>query len=208
MAYCASVPRRIPFAAHGLNFPSVHRHQENVQLSAACRPEEDNLSDFLNSFIKWWFCSVLPRIPKHFYPNFRTNRGPNQYIYPIYLKNKTVFPYRHFLPHGLNCSLQGVEVETSTSTPVWWWDCCKLLMTLPLMTFFNILPAEWRLRHPPSHYHSSTINTLPQHTLIPTSIHVTMASRECCLLLSPDWPFEQVLDLIQSQSISFKHFIL
>lgn len=84
VAYCASAPRRIPFAAHGLNFPSVHRHQENVQLSAACRPEEDNLSDFLSAFIKWWFCSVLPRIPKHFYPNSRTNRGQiNTYIQSI-----------------------------------------------------------------------------------------------------------------------------
>lgn len=79
----------------------------------------------------------------------------------------------------LDCSLQGwgggVEVEASTFTPVWWWDCCKLLMTLPRMTFFNRFPVEWHL-YPPSPttiYHHLT----PTHALIPPSIRVTIAQQ-------------------------------
>lgn len=66
----------------------------------------------------------------------------------------------------------------STSTPVWWWDCCKLLMTLPLMTFLKPLPSWMASLAPPlpsiQHHHQ---HSTPTHTLIPSSIRVTIAQQ-------------------------------
>ena len=92
------------------------------------------------------FWTYMQHVSIHFFPS----------IWEINPLSLNLCSHGCFLPHGypwrLNWSLQGwgggVEVEASTSTPVWWWDCCKLLMTLPLMTFFNLLRVEWHLLPP------------------------------------------------------------
>lgn len=69
----------------------------------------------------------------------------------------------------------------STSTPVWCQDCCKLLMTLPLMTFLKPLPC-WMASLLPPHNYSQPPPSDPTYTLIPPSGRVTMAQQR---LLAP-----------------------
>ena len=71
------------------------------------------------------------------------------------------------------------KAEVSTSTPAWWRDCCKLLMTLPLMTFLKLLP-RWMASQrspllPSIHHHHQT--STPTHTLIRPSRRVTIAQQ-------------------------------
>lgn len=80
-------------------------------------------------------------------------------------------------------------------------------MTLPLMTFFNQFPVEQQLRSPRSlparRGRPATTRTL----IPPRPCHNSVVEIAASSLHLID-PFEQVLDLIQSQSIFFKHFIL
>lgn len=72
----------------------------------------------------------------------------------------------------------------STSTPVWWWDRCKLLMTLPLMTFLKPLPLVNGISasfQPSIHHHHQ--HSTPTHTIIPRSTHVTREIAASCLHL-------------------------
>lgn len=87
------------------------------------------------------------------------------------------FESQMYYPTESSTAVCKAEVEASTFTPVWWWDCCKLLMTLPRMTFFNRFPVEWHLYLHPPHHQPSIHHLTPTRTLIPPSIRVTIAQQ-------------------------------